>query len=160
MSDPRDPHPVSDPRVDDALARADALRARLRDALTEAERALANAEDTNRQLHQELEQMTSSGARRLLVGVRMGTTRAANVVRHPLWTAGTLARGLAARPVPATARRAIDHLVRRAFPLRLSAPSRRWSEGPDESVAIRWIGPVNLRHRVFEAMLCHPPAGL
>ena len=38
--------------------------------------------------------------------------RALRVVRHPLWTAGTVARGLAAAPVPATARRALDHLVR------------------------------------------------
>jgi len=163
VADPRDPRPVNgatDPRLKDALARAESLRARLRDALGEAQRALASAEATNRELHRELEQMTASGARRWLVGVRQSATRAANVVRHPLWTAGTVSRGLAARPVPATARRAVEYLRRRTFPLRLSSPSRRWSEGPDESVAIRWIGPVNLRHRVLEAMLCHPPAGL
>jgi GT2 family glycosyltransferase len=164
--DPRDPRPVSnprpldDPRLEAAIARAASLRTRLRDALGDAQRMLARAQDTNQQLHRELEQMTSSPGRRLLVGVRQGAVRALRVVRHPLWTAGTIARGFAARPAPATARRAIDHLVRRALPLRVSAPSRRWSEGPDESIAIRWIGPVNLRHRVLEAMLCHPPAGL
>ena len=98
VDDPRDPRPANDPRDPrpaDALARADALRARLRDALSDAQRALASAEDTNRDLHRELEQMTTSAARRLLVGARQGATRAANVVRHPLWTAGTVARGLA-----------------------------------------------------------------
>ena len=158
FSDPRDPRPVDDPRpVIDSRLR---LRAQLDEALREAQRQLAAAEETNRQLHRELEQMTASRGRRWMVGIRRGATRAVRVAQHPFWTAGTVARGLAASPGPATARRALDHLVRRIFPLRLSTPSRRWSEGPDESVAIRWIGPVNLRHSVREALLCHPPAGL
>ena len=152
VSDESDPRPVSDPRL--------RLRAQLDEALREAQHQLAAAEETNRQLHRELEQMTASRGRRWMVGVRRGATRTLRVARHPLWTAGTVARGLAASSGPATARRAIDHLVRRIFPLRLSTPARRWSEGPDESVAIRWIGPVNLRHSVREALLCHPPAGL
>ena len=44
--------------------------------------------------------------------------------------------------------------------MRLSAPVRRWSAAADDSLAIRWIGAVNLRHRTREALLCHPPAGL
>jgi O-antigen biosynthesis protein len=151
---------MSDPSVEDAMARATALRARLQEALKDAQRALDTATETNQQLHRELREMTSSGERRFVISVRQGALRALRAVRHPLWTAGTIARGLAARPAPATAKRALDHLVRRALPLRLSAPTHRWAEGSDESIAIRWIGPVNLRHRVLEAMLCHPPAGL
>jgi GT2 family glycosyltransferase len=146
--------------VDDALARAAALRLRLRESLKDARQALTRAEDTNQHLHRELERMTASSGRRLLVGARTAATRAARAVRHPLWTTGTLVRGLAAAPGPATARRAFEYLVRRTFPLRLSAPARRWAEGPDESIAIRWIGPINIRHRVRDALLCHPPAGL
>ena len=73
-----------------------------------------SAEDTNRQLHQRAraDDLASRG-RRCSSASRRGD-RAANVVRHPFWTAGTVARGLAAPPGPATARRAVDHLVRRA----------------------------------------------
>jgi GT2 family glycosyltransferase len=149
-----------DPQIDEALARASSLRERLQDALKEARAALTDAEETNRRLHGELAQMTASRGRSLLVGVREGAARATKAVRHPLWTAGTVARGLAARSAPAVARRAAGHLVRRVFPLRLASPIQRWAEGADDSVAIRWIGRVNLRHRTLEAMLCHPPAGL
>ena len=104
--------------------------------------------------------MTSSGARRWLVGIRHSGTRAARVVRHPVWTTGTVVRGLLAGGAPATARRAVNHLRQRSLPLRLSSPFRRWFEHGEESLAIRWIGPINLRHRSFEALLCHPPAGV
>ncbi|HEY7500978.1 MAG TPA: glycosyltransferase [Vicinamibacterales bacterium] len=144
----------------EALARAEALRLRLRESLKEARRALTSAEEANQQLHRELNRMTASGGRRLLVGARTAATRATRAVRHPLWTTGTVVRGLASSRGPATARRALEYLVRRTFPLRLSAPARRWAEGPDESIAIRWVGPINLRHTVREALLCHPPAGV
>jgi GT2 family glycosyltransferase len=153
------PHESAD-YVTDAIARAEALRERLRNALRDAQRALTSAEETNHRLHRELEMMTASGSRQLLVRMRQRVTRLGRAVRHPLWTTGTVARGLAAKGTPASARRAVSHLIRRAFPLRLSAPTRRWAESGDESMAIRWIGPVNLRHRVLEALLCHPPAGL
>ena len=104
--------------------------------------------------------MTSSGARRWLVGIRHTGTRAARVVRHPVWTTGTVVRGLLAGRAPATARRAVNHLRQRSLPLRLSSPFRRWFEHGEESLAIRWIGPINLRHRSFEALLCHAPAGV
>ena len=165
--DPRDPRPVNDPPdphdprpVDDPRARSDALRQRLREVLEDAQAALTAAEETNRRLHHELSQMTSSGARRWLVGIRHTGTRAARVVRHPVWTTGTVVRGLLAGRAPATARRAVNHLRQRSLPLRLSSPFRRWFEHGEESLAIRWIGPINLRHRSFEALLCHAPAGV
>jgi O-antigen biosynthesis protein len=151
---------LSDPRTDAAYARADALRQRLRDALIEAQSALDDAEANNRRLRREFDLMTASSARRWLVTARQGASRAGQIVRHPFWTAGTVVRGLAAAPGPATARRAFDHLRRRTLPLRLSSPARRWTDSSDESIAIRWIGPFNLRHRTFEALLCHPPSGL
>jgi GT2 family glycosyltransferase len=151
----RDPRPASDPR-----AAAAALRQRLRDALTEAQTALARAEETNQRLHRELDQMTASGGRRWLVGIRHSGTRAARAIRHPIWTTGTVVRGLLSTQAPATATRALNHLRRRFLPLRLSSPARRWFEHGDESLAIRWIGPVNIRHRSFEALLCHAPAGV
>jgi hypothetical protein len=158
--------PVSDfddPNQDDAsaaLANAAALRARLQQALREARQALTSAEEANQQLHRELARMTTSRGRRLFVRARSGATRAVNAVRHPFWTTGTVVRGIAATPAPATARRALEYLVRRVFPLRSTAPARRWAEGSDETIAIRWIGPINLRHQIREALLCHPPAGV
>ena len=144
----------------EALAQAAALRAQLRQALEAAQSALASAEENNRHLHRELDLMTGSSARRLALRTREGARRAWQVLCHPLWTTGTVARGLAAGSAPANIRRAITHVVRRSFPLRLSAPVRRWSAAADDSLAIRWIGAVNLRHRTREALLCHPPAGL
>ena len=104
--------------------------------------------------------MATSGGRRWLVGIRHSGTRAARVIRHPLWTAGTVVRGALATKAPATARRALEHLRQRSLPLRLSSPARRWFEHGDETLAIRWIGPINLRHRSLEALLCHAPAGV
>ena len=146
--------------ISEALARAEDLRAQMRRALEEAQTALADAEENNRHLHRELDLMTGSSARRLAVRTRQGALRAWRALRHPLWTTGTVVRGLAATSAPATARRAIAHIVRRSFPLRLSSPTRRWSAAADDSMAIRWIGAVNLRHRTREALLCHPPAGV
>jgi O-antigen biosynthesis protein len=151
---------VRDPRTDPAYDKADALRGRLRDSLKDAQAALTDAEENNRRLHRELDLMTASSARRWLVGARQGASRAARIIRHPFWTVGTVARGLAATPAPAAARRALTHLRQRSLPLRLSSPARRWTSASEESIAIRWIGPINLRHRSFEALLCHPPAGL
>lgn len=147
-------------QIENARATADALRARLREALTEARDALSRAEDTNSQLHRELDSITASSARRVFVGARQAATRTARAVRHPAWTIGTVARGFAARSLPATAQRAVAHLVGRTFPLRVSPPVRRWAEGPEQSFALRWVGAVNIRHRRVEALLCHPPAGI
>jgi GT2 family glycosyltransferase len=145
---------------DPAYERAEALRRRLRETLKDAQATLKDAEENNQRLHRELDAMTASNARRWLVGARQGASRAGRIIRHPLWTAGTVARGLAATSAPAAARRAFKHLRQRSLPLRLSSPSRRWTDSSEESIAIRWIGPINLRHRTFEALLCHPPAGL
>ena len=143
-----------------AFERADALRERLREALQDAQAALADAEENNRRLHHELNSMKASNARRWLVGARQGAARAGRIIRHPFWTAGTVVRGVAATPGPAAAKRAVDHLRRRTLPLRLSSPERRWTASAEDTFAIRWIGPINLRHRALESLLCHPPAGL
>lgn len=139
---------------------AEALRLRLRSAIDDAQSALTSAEENNQRLQTELNLMTASSARRWLVRARQAATRAARAVRHPVWTTGTVVRGLASASTPAAARRALDHLRRRTLPLRLSSPARRWAGTADESISIRWIGPINLRHRAFEALLCHPPAGV
>ncbi len=151
---------MRDPRTNPAYDKADALRQRLRDTLKDAQAALTDAEENNRRLHRELDVMTASNARRWLVGARQSASRAARIIRHPIWTVGTVARGLAATSAPAAARRAFRHLRQRSLPLRLSSPARRWTNASEESMAIRWIGPINLRHRTFEALLCHPPGGL
>ena len=147
-------------RVRDALASAAALRERLQQALKDARQALTSAEEVNHQIHRDLALMTSARSRQMFVRARTGAARAAMAVRHPFWTTGTIVRGVASASAPASARRALDYLVRRVFPLRLTAPARRWAEGSDETIAIRWIGPVNLRHRIREALLCHPPGGV
>jgi GT2 family glycosyltransferase len=143
-----------------ALARAQALRQQLREALQDARSALTSAEETNQRLHHELHLMRAGGGWRLLVGTRYGLSRTAQAIRHPLWTTGTVLRGLAATAGPTAGRRALQHLFRRTFSLRLSSPIRRWADSADEAAAIRWIGPVNLRHRIVEALLCHPQAGV
>src|SRR6188508_2666790 len=79
---------------------------------------------------------------------------------HPLWSAGTLARRLGAIPGLVRLRAAASHLVRRAHLLRLIAPARQWTDNPDPAAAIRWIGPLTLRHRSLEAGVCHLFSGL
>ena len=85
----RSPEPGSrETAVAEALARAEALRAKMRDALKEAQDALASAEENNRHLHRELDQMTGSSARQLVVRTRQGALRAWRALRHPLSTDG------------------------------------------------------------------------
>ena len=91
--------------------------------------------------------MTTSMGRGAIAGGPQSVSRAEQVIRHPLWTAGTVLRGLAASPGPSVVVRALNHLLKRSFPLRLTVPSRRWADGADQSMAVRWAGPINLRHR-------------
>jgi GT2 family glycosyltransferase len=143
-----------------ALARAQALRDQLRDALATARASLADAEANNAALHRELERMTASRARQRLVRLRWMGTRAARAVRHPFWTAGTVLRGAAARGPAAAVQQIAAHALVRGIPLRQTAPVRRWADGADQTLALRWVGPINIRHRRVEALLCHPPAGV
>jgi O-antigen biosynthesis protein len=103
--------------------------------------------------------MTMSSGRDRIAPRPQNASRAARALRHPLWTAGTFVRGLAAAPVPALLGRAVSHLRTRIFPLRLTIPHRRWAD-TDESLAVRWAGPLNLRHRTLESLLCIPRAGI
>lgn len=95
-----------------------------------------------------------------IAGGPQSVSRAEQVIRHPLWTAGTVLRGIAASPGPSVVVRALNHLLKRSFPLRLTVPSRRWADGADQSMAVRWAGPINLRHQTLEALLCLPPGGI
>jgi len=149
--------------ADEAINKAAALRTRLQEALKDARQALTSAEEVNQQLHRELARMTGSRGRHAFLRARASAVRAMKAVRHPLWTSGTVVRGLAASSPSSAARRALGYLVRRALPLRLTAPVRRWTHGTppmDEMLAIRWVGPVNLRHEIREALFVHPPAGV
>jgi GT2 family glycosyltransferase len=153
--------PVSDSQSDEnALQRAAALRVRLRQTLADVQREVRRAEENNLQLHQQLERMKASAARRTLVSTRLGVRRIARAIQHPFWTAGTVMRGLVSSALPKTTLRAYGYLRRRTFPLRLTSPIHRAAQGANESLAIRWIGPVNLRHTTFEALLCHAPASV
>src|SRR5829696_10041203 len=79
---------------------------------------------------------------------------------HPLWSAGTLARRIGAIPGIVRLRTAANHLVRRVHLVRLLAPARQWTDNPDPAEAIRWIGPLSLRHRALQALFCHPNSGV
>jgi GT2 family glycosyltransferase len=48
------------------------------------------------------------------------------------------------------------HLRRRSLPLRVAAPVLEETSQPPGVPAIRWIGPMTIRHTTFEALLCHP----
>ena len=136
------------------------LRAALRQALADARRELAELEENNRRLHDELALMERSAGRRMLVRTRAAIGRVGEWLMHPAWSAGTVARRAASHPMPAAVRGLSAHLLRRSQLLRLSPTSRRWTDAPDEQAAIRWIGPVTIRHRSLEALLCHPNSGI
>lgn len=96
----------------------------------------------------------------LAVTVRAALRRTAARVRHPFWSAGTVARSLGAIPSVARLRVAANHLVRRAHVLRVLTPARQWTDNPSAAEAIRWIGPLTLRHRTLEALFCQPNSGI
>ena len=123
-------------------------------------RRLAELERESRQLHDDLALMERSRGRRLFLHVRGRIVRAALAVRHPLWTAGSAARRIANVPVARTGVRAFQHLTGRSFPLRLTSPLAQHAAHPDDFQAIRWIGPLTIRHTEYEALLCHPDASL
>ena len=149
----------------DGSSRADAESAlaqstRLRHALAmrlSAERAqLAALEQESRGLHDTLALMERSAGRRLYLRFRAVAVRILLAIRHPVWTAVSLLRAIAATPAPAAARAAIRHLLHRAFPLRLVAPVAERTDQPEDFSAIRWIGPVSVRHEAMDALFCHP----
>ncbi len=129
-------------------------------AIAAARRELTAAEDENRRLHAELSLVESSVGLRALVKAREGAGEIGVRIRHPLWSTGSLVRRLGAvRPI-AAGRRAANHLLRRSQPLRLLAPVRSWSDRASASEAVRWIGPLTIRHEHREALFCHPNSGV
>jgi GT2 family glycosyltransferase len=142
------------------LSRAEALQRKLTWAVAAARLDLAAAEDDNRRLHAELALINRSAGRRLLVSTREVLGRAATWIRHPLWSAGTLGRHAAAVPPAAAARSTVRHLLRRAQLLRAAPSARRWTDNASEHQAISWLGPIAIRHRTIEALLCHPNSGV
>ncbi len=132
----------------------------VRRAIAAARMELAAAEDENRRLHAELSLMERSTGLRVLVRAREAAGDVALRIRHPLWSAGTLARRvIALRPVDAAARSAA-HLLRRSHPLRLLAPVRSWTDRGSATEAVRWIGPLTIRHTGRQALFCHPNSGI
>ena len=119
---------------------------------------LTGLEQESRALHDELELMEGSAGRRLFLSFRGKAIRTALAFAHPAWTAGSAARRLAARPPLRATTGALTHLRYRSAPLRLAAPASQTSSHPADFQAIRWIGPMTIRHRSEEALLCHPHA--
>lgn len=147
-------------RADAAVAAADALLQAARHRLQAARAEIAALEQERRALQDELALMESSTGRRAYLRARAGVLRTARVARHPLWTAGSVARKAASLGPLRTARTAFHYLRRRAFPLRLAAPAAKFTNQPSDVDAIRWIGRVSIRSRLHEALLCHPDSGV
>ena len=125
-------------------------------ALADARRSLAEAEQENRRLHDELALMERSAGLRLVRAASRRLSRTSEWISHPLWSAGTLVRRATARPLPSAVRALSTHLLRRTQLLRLSPSSKHWTDAGDEHLAIRWIGPITIRHRTLDALLCRP----
>lgn len=122
--------------------------------------AVAAMEQESRQLHDEHALMESSVGRRMFLAGRGRVIRTAQVVTHPVWTAGSVARRATALPAVASASRALTYLRFRSTPLRLSAAIAEQTDQPDDFPAIRWIGPISIRSRALEALLCHPTSSV
>ena len=138
-------------RIDAAIAELQTVRA----ARNDERLRIAALEQERRALEDNLSVMERSAGRRLFLRGRAALTRAISVVTHPIWTAGTASRAIAAgTPLP-SARAAYRHLRWRTLPLRLSTPVARQTSQPAAVEAIRWIGPITIRHTTHEALLCH-----
>jgi O-antigen biosynthesis protein len=146
--------------TESAVAQAQRLQRALTTRLAAERAQLAALEQESRGLHDELSLMERSAGRRMYLNVRGVALRTFLACRHPAWTAGSVLRGIGATPVPALVRNAIQHLRHRAFPLRLVAPLAERTDQPEDFSAIRWIGPVAVRHVSFEALFCHPASGI
>lgn len=108
----------------------------------------------------ELLHVNRSRVRRLAFAARRGVALAPQIVRHPLWWAAAAWRWLTARPLLAGPRVAWRRYRHTGVRLR-HLPPGAWRLGvgtPADSV--RWLGPVGLSHRVWQALLCHPDAGV
>lgn len=121
---------------------------------------VAAMEQESRQLHEEYDLMESSAGRRLFFRVRGAIVRGAQAIAHPIWTTGSVVRRAAAIPVVDTAARALAYLGSRSSPLRLASPVAERTDQPDDFPAIRWIGPITIRSRTLEALLCHPTSSV
>ena len=145
-------------------SRLDSLTRRLADLAerrVRAERlAVAAMEEESRHLHDEHALMESSVGLRLFLAGRARVIRAAQAIAHPVWTAGSVARRATGLPAVASASRALTYLRFRSTPLRLSSPIAERSDQPDDFPAIRWIGPMAIRSRSLEALLCHPTSAV
>jgi GT2 family glycosyltransferase len=135
-------------------------RESLESAIAAARRDLVAAEDENRRLHAELSLVERSVGLRVLVKARQRAGEIGIRIRHPLWSAGTVARRLGTVGPVAAGRRAATHLVRRAHPFRLLAPVRSWTDRGTAAEAVRWVGPIAIRHARREALFCHPNSGI
>src|SRR5829696_6771989 len=134
-------------------------RAALRQAneqLTAERLRIAALDQEKRALEDEIALMERSAGRRLLLTVRGAALRIGTTLAHPAWTIGSAARALAARPPLRDAHDGLRHLRRRALPLRPSPPIAQHSNQPAAMEAIRWIGPMTIRHVTYETLLCHP----
>ena len=138
----------------EAATRALALAAERRASMER--RAVAAMEQESRALHDEHALMERSAGRRLFLKARAGIIRAAQGAAHPLWTINSGVRRAAARPSVQGAARALAYLRSRSSPLRLSSPLEERTDQPDDFPAIRWIGPIDVRSRALESLLCHP----
>lgn len=117
---------------------------------------VAALEQEARALEDEIALMERSAGRRLILGLRARAVRALSVAAHPAWTLGSATRALASRSPLHDVREGYRHLRRRTLPLRLAAPVLEETSQPPEVAAIRWIGPMTIRHRTIETLLCHP----
>jgi GT2 family glycosyltransferase len=134
-------------------------RTRRRDATDRlaAERIrVAALEQEARALADEIALMERSAGRRLLLSLRAAGVRVLSVAAHPVWTLGSATRALASLPPLRDVREGYRHLRRRSLPLRVAAPVLERTSQPPGVAAIRWIGPMTIRHTTFEALLCHP----
>jgi GT2 family glycosyltransferase len=146
---------VTDERAPDVAA----ARTRRRDATDRlaAERIrVAALEQEARALADEIALMEGSAGRRLLLSLRAAAVRVLSVAAHPVWTLGSVTRAIVAQPPLRDVREGYRHLRRRSLPLRVTAPILEQTNQPPEVGAIRWIGPMTIRHATLETLLCHP----
>jgi GT2 family glycosyltransferase len=146
---------VSD-QPDRVVTAARALHRRALDRLAAERATLASLEQQVRALEDRIALMEGSAGRRAYLSFRQHVVNALTIVAHPAWTAGLAARAAAAHRPLRDVIGAFRHLRRRALPLRFSSPTVQRTDQTLEFAAIRWVGPVRIRHEVCESLLCHP----
>lgn len=136
------------------------LRASFARAVATARTDLAEAEDAQWRLQQELNLVNSSVGRRTILDAHRRVTLLLNILRHPLWTIGWIGGWLSNRRAFREIRAAWRRATTGESLVRFLPMLDQQTDMPRLGDALRWIGPVRIGGETLQSLLCHPSSSV